>query len=341
MSTWDFACSDPVDISVDSWGSGSIVVSGEPTNTLVVEVVPSGHGADVQDLLSQVQVDFDDGQLYIRGARPGSWGRRRALDLTIKAPEGSSCAAKTASGDLSFVGELSALNVETASGDTSAASVSGDVTVQSASGDVLLDTAGGDIAIRTQSGDVRVSTVGGYARLSTASGDVAVGNCAGSVNAVTASGDIRLGAVATGQVELRSASGDLHVAVVPGIGVYLDLASTSGSLHSDLDPSDGDEGQDESGVPVRISCHTLSGDIRIVKAPEAARPPEAPAAYAEFPAAPTREQSVRLEQLRADLTEKQEQLTAMAAGWEREKPPEHAASEPAASDEAAPQATEP
>jgi len=328
MSTWDFACSDPVDISIDSWGSGSIVVSGEPTNTLAVEVVPSGHGAE--DLLSQVQVDFDDGQLYIRGARPGGWGRRRGLDLTIKAPEGSSCAAKSASGDLSFVGELSALNVETASGDTSAASVSGDVTVHSASGDVLLDTAGGDIAIRAESGDIHVATVGGYARLSTGSGDVAVGSCAGSVNAQTASGDvtvgncagsvdaetasgdIRLGAVAAGLVELRSASGDLHVAVVPGIGVYLDLASTSGSLHSDLDPSDGDDGQDESGVPVRISCHTLSGDIRIVKAPEAARPPKAPAASPEFPAAVAREQA-----------------------------PEHATSESAASDQAATQAIEP
>jgi DUF4097 and DUF4098 domain-containing protein YvlB len=312
MSTWDFACSDPVDISIDSWASGSIVVSGEPTSTLSVEVVPSGPGADVQDLLSQVQVDFDDGQLYIRGPRSAGFRRRRGLDLTIKAPEGSSCAAKTASGDLSFVGELSALTVETASGDTTAASVSGDVTVQSASGDVLLDAAGGDIAIRTASGDVRVSRVGGYARLSTASGDVAVGYCAGSVTAETASGDIRLGAVATGQVELRSASGDLEVAVVPGIGVYLDLASTSGSLHSDLDPSDGDDGHDESGAPVRITCRTLSGDIRIVRAAAATRPPKAPAAYAEFPAAPAREQA-----------------------------PEHAPSESAASDQAASQAIEP
>jgi hypothetical protein len=312
MSTWDFACSDPVDISIDSWGSGSIVVSGEPTSTLAVEVVGSSHRGDGQDLLPQVQVEFDDGQLYIRGPRPSAFGRRRELDLTIKAPEGSSCAAKTASGDLSFVGELSALTVETASGDTSAASVSGDVTVQSASGDVLLDTAGGDIAIRTASGDVHVSRVGGYARLSTASGDIAVGSCGGSVTAETASGDIRLGAVATGQVELRSASGDLQVAVVPGIGVYLDLASTSGSLHSDLEPSDADDDRDESGVPVRISCRALSGDIRIVRATGVAGPPKAPAAHAEFPADPAREQA-----------------------------PEHATSESAASDQAAPQAIEP
>lgn len=78
MSTWDFACSDPVDISIDSWGSGSIVVSGEPTSTVAVEVVTSSRSADVDELLAQVQVGFDDGQLYIRGPRPGAFRRRRA-----------------------------------------------------------------------------------------------------------------------------------------------------------------------------------------------------------------------------------------------------------------------
>ena len=276
MSTWDFACSDPVDISIDSWGSGTIVVSGEPTSTVSVEVVPSSPGAEANDLLAEVQVGFDDGQLYIRGPRPAAFRRRRGLDLTIKAPAGSSCAAKTVSADLACVGDLSALSMHTASGDTTAASVSGDVAVHSASGDVLLDTAGGDVAISTASGDIQAARVGGYARIRTASGDVAIGFCASSVTAQTSSGDIQLGAVAAGQIELRSASGDIQVAVVPGIGVYLDLASTSGSIRSELDPSDDD--LDASGVPVQISCRALSGDIRIVKASSAEGQATAPAA---------------------------------------------------------------
>jgi len=277
MSTWDFACSDPVDISIDSWTSGSIVVSGEPTSAVVVEVVPTGRDAEVHDVLAQVQVGFDDGQLYIRGPRPSAFRRRLGLDLTIKAPEGSSCAAKTVSADLTCVGDLSALTMQTASGDTSAETVSGDVSVRSASGDVLLDTAGGDIAISTASGDIQAGRVGGYARVSTASGDVTLGYCAGSVSAQTASGDIQLAAVATGQIELRSASGDMQVAVVPGIGVYLDLASTSGSIRSELDPS-AEEELRESGVPVQISCRALSGDIRIIKATDVQVTPTAPAA---------------------------------------------------------------
>jgi hypothetical protein len=106
------------------------------------------------------------------------------------------------------------------------------------------------------------------------------------VTANTASGDIQLRAVAAGRIELHSVSGDMQVAVVPGIGVYLDLASTSGRVRSDLDPSDDDPG--ESDTPVEIRCRTLSGDIRIVKATEVPASPAAPVADTEFPAAPAR-----------------------------------------------------
>jgi Putative adhesin len=278
MTTWDFPCSDPVDISIDSWGSGSIVVSGEPTSTVAVEIVPGHRAADVADLMAQIHVAFDDGHLSIRGPRHGAFRRRKGLDLTIKAPEGSSCAARTVSADLACVGELSALAMETASGDVTAASVSGDITVKSASGDVLLSAAGGDVTVSTASGDIQALRVDGDARIDTASGDVAIGYCSSSVSAHTASGDIRLEAVAAGQVELISASGDMQVAVVPGIGVYLDLASTSGDIRSELDATDSEEGvEDNSGVTVHLSCRTLSGDIRVTKARHVPAPPAPPA----------------------------------------------------------------
>ncbi|HUD77361.1 MAG TPA: DUF4097 family beta strand repeat-containing protein [Streptosporangiaceae bacterium] len=279
MTNWDFPCSDPVDISIDTWTSGSIVVAGEPTSTITVEVVPSHHGADVDDLIAQVGVAFDDGQLYIRGPRLSGFRRKKGLDLTIKVPQGSSCAAKTVSADLAAVGELSGLTMQTASGDVTAAAVTGNVTVQSASGDVLLQAAGGDIAINTASGDIQAASVDGDARINTASGDVTIGHCTGSVQARTASGDVDLSAVASGEVDLVSASGDLAVAVVPGIGVYLDLASTSGSIRSELDASD--DGEDASVAAVQISCRTLSGDIRIRKARGAAAQPAAPAGPAD------------------------------------------------------------
>lgn len=264
MTKWDFPCSDPVDISIDGWGSGSIVVSGEPTDTIVVEVVTSHHRGDT-DLLDQIQVGFDDGQLYVTGPRATAFRRRQGLDLTIKAPAGSTCAAKTASADVSCVGEISAVMLETASGDLTAGSV-GDAAMRSASGDLLLRSASGKVSVHTASGDVQAGRVDGEILITTASGDVNVGYCAGPVAIRTASGDVRLDAVGGGRLRLGSASGDLTVAVMAGLGVYLDLASNSGSISSELDAQDSPEAADASAAALEISCRTTSGDITIVKA---------------------------------------------------------------------------
>lgn len=260
---WDFPCSDPVDISIDSWAAGSIAVSGEPTDTVIVEVEPSQRGR-AADLLDDVQVAFEDGQLYVRGPRGIAFRSRSGLDLTIKVPVGSTCAAKTASADLSCVGVVSAVQMNTASGDLTAASVTGDVTVRSASGDVLLDEVGGEFTMHTASGDTQVRQVSGTVRVNSASGDVAIGHCGGSVSTRTASGNVRLDGIASGLVQVNSATGDVQVAVVPGIGVYLDLASLSGSVRSYLDEVDSASGDTDAAVEIR--ARTMSGDIRITKA---------------------------------------------------------------------------
>jgi len=274
---WDFPCSDPVDISIDSWAAGSIAVSGEPTDAVIVEVEPSQRGR-AADLLDDVQVAFEDGQLYIRGPRGIAFRSRSGLDLTIKVPAGSTCAAKTASADLSCVGVVSAVQMNTASGGLTAALVTGDVTVRSASGDVLLDKVGGELTMHTASGDTRVRQVSGTVRVNSASGDVAIGHCGGSVSARTASGNVRLDGVASGLVQLNSATGDVQVAVVPGIGVYLDLASLSGNVRSYLDEVDSASGDADAAVEIR--ARTMSGDIRITKA-RADRPEPASAVPVE------------------------------------------------------------
>jgi len=264
MTKWDFPCSDPVDISIDGWASGSIALSGEPTDTVIVEVEPSRRNRIAVGIVDDVQVAFEDGQLYIRGPRGINLRPRTGLDLTIKAPAGSSCAAKTASADFSCVGEVSALTLDTASGDLTAATVTGDVTVKTASGDVLLDAVGGELTVQTASGDTQVRHVSGGARINAASGDVTIGSCGGPVTARTASGDVRLDSVESGLMEISCATGDIRVAVVPGIGVYLDLSTVSGDVRSDLDEVDSPEGKAEAVVEVR--ARTLSGDIRITKA---------------------------------------------------------------------------
>jgi DUF4097 and DUF4098 domain-containing protein YvlB len=272
MTTWEFPCSEPATISIGSWQSGSVAVSGEDTDTIYVEVVPSQRGADADDLLAGVRVSFANGRLSVTGPRFGSFRRRKGLDLTIKAPAGSDCEAHAASADVSCVGRLGTLTVHTASGDVTAVATTGRVAVQTASGDVFVDQADSDVRISSASGDVQVAQASGEVRASTVSGDLAIGDCGGPLVAQTTSGDIEVKELSAGRAELSSISGNLHVSVTPGIGVYLELASTSGNVRSDLDEDFGDDTGAPPRAALEIKCRTLSGDIRIAKAAAGASP---------------------------------------------------------------------
>jgi Putative adhesin len=266
MTTWNFPFDQPADIGVSSWPSGSVAISGEQTGGIAVEVVASDPGADVTDLLEQVQVTFDNGRLSVRGPRLGGLlQRRKGLDLTIKAPAGSACQAQTASADVALVGQLGELTVHTASGDITATAGSGPATLHTASGDIFIERGGQRVQITTASGDVQVAGTDGELSISAVSGDVSLGDVSGQVGARTVSGDIAIRGLSGGQADLATTSGDMQVMVTPGVGVYLDLASMSGQVRSDLDEQLG--GTDAA---LEIRCRSISGDIRVSKARAAA-----------------------------------------------------------------------
>ena len=241
MAMWDFACSDPIDISVSNWIAGSIVVSGQPTRSVVVEVVASHRNAELVD---QVQVAFEDGQLYVQGPRVPTFRRWQGLHLTIKAPPGSTCAARTVSADLSCVGDISAVSMHTASGDLTAASV-GEVAMRSASGGALLNRVTGTLFVHTASGDVSATRTDGEVRINSASGDVAIGHSGGPVAVHTASGDVKLSAVGAGPVELAQHIGRSLRRRHAWPWRLLGPGSHSGDVRSELDA--GDSGGQELG----------------------------------------------------------------------------------------------
>jgi DUF4097 and DUF4098 domain-containing protein YvlB len=263
MTTWNFPCTEPVAIGISNWASGSVAVAGEQTDTITVEVVGSDPRANVEDLLAQVRVTFEDGTLSVRGPRlEGLWRRQKGLDLTVKAPAGSACEAHTASADVSVVGQLGALNVHTASGDIIATGECGPVTVRTASGDVFVERAGADARINTASGDVRVGRASGEVTINAVSGDLSIGTATGQIGAQTVSGDIAVRDFSGGQADLATTSGDVQVMVTPGLGVYLDLSSMSGHVRSELDEQPGGT----ADATLEIRCRSISGDIRVSKA---------------------------------------------------------------------------
>jgi DUF4097 and DUF4098 domain-containing protein YvlB len=267
MTTWNFLCTEPAAIGITNWAAGSVAVAGEPTDTVMVEVVGSNPHADMDDLLAQVRVTFEDGTLSVRGPRiDGLRRRQQGLSLTIKAPAGSACEAHTASADVSVVGRLGALIVHTASGDVTATAECGPVTVHTASGDVFLERADAEAEITTASGDVQFGRASGEVSVNTVSGDLSIGSATGQIGARTVSGDIAIRELSAGQADLATTSGDVQVMVTPDLGVYLDLATMSGRVGSELDEQDGHN----TDTTLEIRCRTISGDIRVSKAQAAA-----------------------------------------------------------------------
>jgi DUF4097 and DUF4098 domain-containing protein YvlB len=269
MPEWEFPGSDPIDVSADL-ASGRVALAAGPVSATTVTVVPSRFSRNSERLISEVRVAFDHGRLEIAGPkRAGLFRGSAGFDVTVTLPEGSRCVAHTASADVTCTGDLAELDAQTASGNVTAAIVTGRLQAVTSSGDVRVDDTG-PAEIRTASGDVRLTRARGDVSVRTASGDVSVASAAASVNTITASGDVRLAQVARGSAQVSTASGDVVVGVAAGVGVYLDLASTTGSVTSRLD-----EAEPSGDVPLEVTCRTVSGDIRVIRA--AAAGPPAPA----------------------------------------------------------------
>jgi DUF4097 and DUF4098 domain-containing protein YvlB len=239
MTSWEFPAQDPVDLQIRVH-SGGVRVQAVPTQTATVTLEGN------QRLLAATRVEFDHGALSVVEPDRFGLGGFGSLNVTVEVPDGSSCLVHSASADVSCTGELSALDAHTASGELSAERVSGLAQVVTASGDVQVGAAA-------------------EARVETASGDVRIDQADGAVTVRTASGDVWIGQISGRRAEVKSASGDISVAVAPGIGVYLDLSSLSGTVSSELEPA-----QQSGGADMTVQCRTISGDVQVLRAAQPA-----------------------------------------------------------------------
>jgi hypothetical protein len=260
MSHWEFPGAEPIDAFIEL-AAGSVALTAEATDMTTVSLAPSRFSRNGEKMLSEVRVSFDNGRLEVVGPkRTGLWRGHPGFDLTVTLPEGSRCAVRTASADVISTGDLAELDAHTASGDVTATAVTRHLQAVTASGDVRAEETGAIADVRTVSGDVRIARASGDVQARTASGDVNIATAAGSATVTTASGDVRIGTMASGRADVSTASGDVVVGVARDVGVYLDLASLSGSVTSQLEDAEPSE-----DVTLEVRCRTLSGDIRIAR----------------------------------------------------------------------------
>ncbi len=265
MMEWTFRSDGPVAADLELAG-GVIEVSLDAGDEILVRLEPfHGNNDRAREQIEAAEVALSGSALTVHV--PKRKRREADLRLSVSIPAGSSVRAATASADVRLRGPAGALEVRTASGDLTVEGSCERLKAQTASGDVLCSSVAADADVRTASGDVNAESVGGETSVQSASGDVRLGRIARSARIRTASGDVRIASAASGDVSVNTVSGDVTVGVDAGVGAWLDLATVSGDTSCML-PS---ESQGEADAGLRLTCHTVSGDILIRQGDRAAR----------------------------------------------------------------------
>jgi DUF4097 and DUF4098 domain-containing protein YvlB len=200
-----------------------------------------------------------------REGRLGIFGRSPELLVAIRCPAGADLELTTQSADLDARGRLGEVAARSASGDAMVADTAG-LSFTTASGDLVAGAVAGALTTKSASGDVAVRSVAGAATVNTVSGDVRLGETVGLAGVNTVSGDVELDAVAGG-ARVSCVSGDVRVATRPGLALWIDVQSVSGSVSSDLEVGEAPGGGD---AQVELRVRTVSGDVRITRAAAAA-----------------------------------------------------------------------
>ncbi len=233
-----------------------------------VEVVESAPGSIDLRIESSREAEFEvshsgDTVTVRRPPNGGGWSRRESnTRLRVAVPVGTTVRISCASADVTTEVRLNEAYIDTASGDVAIWEVK-NAKVKTASGDVAIGTASGDISLRTASGDVKVGDATGRIELSTASGSVDLGRARGDVTSSTASGDLDIERYEGTDLDLKSASGSMRVALPAGTKVALDAQSLSGRIRlPERNPS---RASRADRLQVRARLRTISGDIELIR----------------------------------------------------------------------------
>ena len=253
----------PVSLSIEL-GAGDIEV--QATDAAQTRVRITGYAKEQPPRVT-CDPTPDGGHRVVVEHRPKkTWGFSfsKGVDVEVLVPTGARVDGSSGAADVEAIGTFSSLSIRTGAGDIRFGEVTGDVQIACASGDVEGGSVGGHLSVKGASGDIEVGSVGHGLTVRSASGDIDVGALEGSTVITVGSGDIELRDVGAGRVEIRAVAGDVDIGVREGLGVWLDVASSSGDVHSSLEASGRDEPRGEPEL--ELAVHTVSGDVDIRRA---------------------------------------------------------------------------
>jgi hypothetical protein len=260
--------------------AGEIEVEATTTQETTVEVEPLRTDEATLAAVEDTRVELRDrgaGQeLRVDVPQKGStsrlgflFSRSPEVRVRVVCPEGADLVVRSRSADVDGRGRFTSLDVETTSGDVEVTEVDAAAKVQAVSGDIRLHRIGAVAQLATVSGDVSVDSCGGTATLESVSGDLQLRDAGDAVTLKSVSGDARADNTGLGPVSAQSVSGDVRIGVRPGLQVWIDAASRSGDVNSELAVG---EGQPGSGPVAELRLQSVSGDIEIVRSSGGSRP---------------------------------------------------------------------
>src|SRR5262245_39616173 len=278
MPTFDTPGSVSLQIKLPS-GRVVVTTADEPKTT--VEVIALGRRG--QDAIEDIEILMDErgGRQVVRieqkdrfrwGPIQISWGGD--FECRITCPIGTDLELAGASTDIRAEGDLGDVSARTASGDIRLQTVAGPLQVKTASGDVSVGAVSGQSSIVTVSGDIGVERIDTALTARAVSGDVTIGAVAGELGISTTSGDVDVKAVLDGDVRVQTVSGDVRVGIARGTRVWVDAASVSGDLASEL-RLEGESARtvgEGEGPIVPLHVKPVSGDVTLVRAAPALTP---------------------------------------------------------------------
>jgi putative adhesin len=242
-------------------GAGDIVVRASDRTTSRVRV--SGYAKEELPRVTCDPTPEGGHRVTIEHRVKKTWGFRfsRGVTVEVDVPNGARLDGSSGAADVEAIGTYGSIHIRTGSGEVRFDDVTGDVEIACASGDVDGRDVGGHLLFRGASGDVNVSSVGNGVTVRSASGDIEIGRLDGTGTIVIGSGDIELRDVGPGRLNVRAISGDVDVAVRQGLGVWLDVSSTSGDVESSLEAAERDAGGEDPELDLTVS--TVAGDVQI------------------------------------------------------------------------------
>ena len=272
MDEYDFETPEPVELHAEL-GSGSLQITAGQVS--VTKVAVDG------DESGDVTVTQEGRQISIRsrsGRRLFGVGLSADLDVRVLVPTGSDLVVRCGSAGTSADGTYGTGSLRAGSGGIRVEAFAGDATVTTGSGDIELGAVGGSLRSKTGSGSLavgrcdgeavvtsgsgslRFDTFGRLLAAKTGSGDLEVGRAGERLEFSAGSGDLRVRELRAGQVQAKTGSGDIDLAIPAGTPVWTDLRTVSGRVDNQL-PSVGQPAEGDPFVHLRVV--TASGDVRL------------------------------------------------------------------------------